>query len=734
MACRYGRGLVGFSVAVSVVALLMGGCGGDNDTAPVVPLPAALVSGSVDADGGELVHPDIVLTVPAGALAGATDLAIYADPQSHPFGPARGPAYRIGGLPAELGVPVTLRLRHDAALSAGDTLACFGGELREGYEFGRRVSWFALASRDSSGWCIAELDRGALPLGGKADGDVFAATDNDIDVLVHENNRYRIIFQPSVVDGNDAGAVLSAFEYLHGVTEAMGFSFGTFADIWPLDILVRAVDFSRACYITAPRGAGHFILHPDWVAAGAALAPVVAHELLHCAQTFYDPRPPEQWGTLNMERLWLDEATAAYVEAVTAGGDEYVPFGLFFTYLLAPLAGVGGHPDLSPADYGYGMASFIKYLCDDPGSGQDDQRLAQLYDHIAVHGSVTSALAAVLEPPVAAWCADMHRKLVDGRIFNPDGSAGFWHWYPITGTLNSQAGATVATRQTAPALGGCVARFRLTGEEPAASTRLSATAATVPNRFKSAGASQMEHLPLTVYGHQGSELPVLVAAGDDSLVIADFTQLHATYDDVLVLVSRPYDTGSEVDIVLRLYEDVEHAVFSQTRLDAVISNVRQQMVCEGGGCAQEQWTTYEALWLRDIDGTWNGSTFTAAWNRAFPLGDPDGERVETGALLLTVAADGAAILALAASQVVTYANGDVLTYGWSRDNADVVIPEFFDLYGYTVGYRLTGASVCSELVLAYQYDYAVLDALVTLNSYDCTVGSPTLGVFFKDAR
>lgn len=735
MARKTSSTLVILMTAVSLTAVAIWGCGGDSGTAPDASPPPALVQGIVDAAGGELAHAEVVLTVPAGALAGAVDLAIYAETQGHPFGAGRAAAYRIDGLPAELVLPVTLRLRSAKAASAGDSLAFFRGELREGYEFGRRVSWFAAASRDSSGWCIAELDRGALPLDGKTDGDVFAAVDGDIDVLVHDDNHYRIIFPVSAVAREDAAAVLGAFEYQHGMTEAMGFSFGSFADIWPLDILVRAADFSRACYVTAPRGAGHFILHPDWVAAGAALAPVVAHEVLHCAQTFYDPRPPAQWGTLNAERLWLDEATAAYVEAITAGAADYVPFGLAFELLLAPLAGVAGHPDLASAEYGYGMASFIKYLCEDPGSGQSDERLAQLYAHFAAEGSVTAAFAAVLEPPIAAWCADMHRKLVEGRIFNPDGAAASWHWRPIDGYLGSQTGAVVTVRKTVPALGGDIARFILTGDAPAAPTMLQATAVAVDGRWSGAGERRLEPLPLTVYGRRSGEMPVLVANGVDSLGIADFPQFYAAYDEALVLVSRPFSAGSGVDIALRVTETVTHPVFSQTRLDAAVNNVRRLMVCEGGDCTQANWTTYEALWLKDIDGVWDGTTFTATWNNAFPPGAPDGgERVESGGLSLTVAADGAAIMALDAHQVVAYANGDVLAFSWSRDNAETVIPEFFDLPGYTVGYRLTGSDVCSGLELAYWHDYANLDILVTLNSYDCAVGSATMGVFFKDAR
>lgn len=515
-----------------LAAALSAGCGGDDATAPA-PTPP-LVAGTIDDRGGELTHPDVVLTVPANALDGPADLAIHAENAGHPFGRADGPVLRVTGLPAELGAPLTLRLRHGLSPQPGDTLTFFLEEEREGHDHGRGPAWLAAAARDSAGWCIAEVHRAGMDRGAKALADLRAAAAADVRAQTIEGGHYRLLYRGADLDQSAAAGVLQAFESMHAATEAMGFAFGTDDGIWPLDVLVREPAVSVACYIAAPRGAGTFHIHPELAAAGAALAPVVAHEVLHCAQTFYDPRPSHLWGALDQDRLWLDEATAAYVEAITAGHPDYVPLGIGLDEGLAPLAGVAGHPWLAPADYGYGMGAFVHYLCEDPGSGQTDERLAQLYEHFAAHGSVAAALAAVLDPPIAAWCVDLQRKLLENRIYRLDSMT--WASRPHIGRLGAALGSSVSGRLEAPDLGAALARFDWTAEPPPAGSALHL-------RARPRGA-RAESLPLAAYGRSGDRDLSLLAAGVDSLTLPDWPSASASYDDVFILASRPYATGA----------------------------------------------------------------------------------------------------------------------------------------------------------------------------------------------
>jgi hypothetical protein len=566
---------------IAALIVLNPGCGSDKETSPEPEPPKPLVSGTIDAGGGQLVHDNVVLTVPAGALGGATELAIYREDAGHPFGVTGAPVYRLTGLPSEFGAPMELRFRHGFDVGAGDTLTLFLGEEREGHEWGRGVSWEAAAGHDSSGWCVTALERGALGLGARSSADLRAAVAEDVEILEHTSGHFRIIYRKSEVRYEDAANALLTFESAYEATLLLGFQYEQPDKVFPLDIYVMEPVISIACHICGPHGKGHFEFRPDLIAPGVNLVPVVAHEVLHSAQTFYDPRPPEQWGTLNQERLWLDEATAAYIETFAHGGNDYYPLGMSDDSYVAPLYGLTGQPDLKTAAYGYGMASFIKYLIEESFAGQGTDRILELYEHFDAGGDVTDAIDAVVDPPVASWCVDLHRQLVEGQIYHEDPLGVVWSGWPIGAIMGCEFGATKRADVTVPDLGAGIAKFYLTGDNPDPLTSLSVRASV------SAGARESEPLPLTVYGNPVEGLPVRLAAGADSLTVGNWPQVRAAYDEILVMVSRPHSTAAghtgKVEIKVEARVVLDASAIDVTSLDGVDIEVRSDNMYNQSG-------------------------------------------------------------------------------------------------------------------------------------------------------
>lgn len=519
-------------------AALLFGCGGDDSTSPTEEAAPPLVSGTIDAGGGELVDEDIVLTVPAGALTGDEALAIYADAGPHPFGDEEAAVYRISGLPGELLAPATLRIRHAGAKAEDATLTMFLGEEREAYSGGSGLTWFRVAGRDSAGWAIFDVERGALPLGGKAEGDVQAAITDKVTILGTDRNRFEILFRTDEVSRAEADTTLLDFYRMYDAYTAWGFEFGTDESIWPLDIYIREPIKSIACYVTAPKGAGHFDIDPMLLGPGVQLLPVIAHEVLHCAQTFYDPRDPEEWGVLNQERLWLDEATAAYLEAISNTQDEVYPIGLDDDNYVAPLEGVAGHSYLDNANYGYGMSQFITYLVDvaNPQVGEDV--ILELYRHFQTNGDVTDALDAEVSPPMQNWIVDFHRRWAENRIFPAYEVVWFWYQWPfgddLEGPVDSQANDFVEIRD----LGANLVKFVIGGDEPEINTQLMIEAERTDLGLPD------EELPITVYGRRDDNVLERLATGTDQVLLEDWPTLYETYADILAMVSRPYSTAA----------------------------------------------------------------------------------------------------------------------------------------------------------------------------------------------
>jgi hypothetical protein len=610
MSRKRGRRLATTALMIAALAICGIGCGGEKSTSPSPGPPPPLVSGTIDAGGGQLACGNVVLTVPAGALDAATALAIYAEQDGHPFGVAGAPLYRLTGLPGELGKPVELRIRHGFDLGTGDTLTFFLGQEREGFDRQRGLSWEAAAARDSAGWCVAALERGALLHGGASagglpaapvgdspaasrgnllsasDGDLLAAAAEDVRILRQTAGHFRIIFRTSEVAEQDAAQVLVDFESAYQGTLLMGFQYEQPERVFPLDIYARVpVKPSPACYVSGPYGKGYFELDPEEIDPEENLMPVAMHEVLHSAQTFYDPRPPEQWETLNQERLWLDEATAAYVETLAEGSLDYFPIGMDADSYLAPLYGLAGDPELGPDKYGYGMASFIRYLVEERFAGQGTDRILELYQRFKTGGDVTAAIDAVVSPPVATWCADLHRQLVEGRIYHLDPQGVIWEAWSDRVNLGCGLGATAHGRLTVPDLGAGILKLDLLVDEPDTLLALVVRARAATDGRP--GTREHESLPLTVYGCVSGGLPVRLAAGTDSLTLGDWLQVLEIYQSLLVMVSGPYSTAPghtgtrEVEVDARVVLD--GGAIDVASFDAVVIEVRTDNMYEWGG-------------------------------------------------------------------------------------------------------------------------------------------------------
>lgn len=519
------------------VLVLLPACGGDDGGSPQDIPPEALAQGVVDATGGQIGDDTAVLTVPQGALAQEVDLALFEDDDQGPFPDSRARALRIEGIPYQLGAPLELRFQHGLVLETGDSLAVFLGEEREAYSGGSGLCWHAIAGRDSAGWCLASLERGALPLAGKSEAAVKVITSPDVTVIDFEGGHIRVIYRRSEVDPAAAANLLTNFETAYSALAGWGFEFGQGENYWPRDVVLCEPPNSWACFIAGPEGRGHFEIDPEYVLPGSNLLPVAVHEFFHLVQSFYDPRDPSQWGSLNQERLWLDEATASWLETTAIDMPEYYPQGLDGDNLTALLYGFNGTDTLEKTEYGYGMSPFIRYLVEDATNGQGEDRILSLFQHFKVHGDATDALEAVWDPAPTHWCLDMQRKLLAMEIYPYDTEGVVWWAWPWDGFLPSYLGAKQAKTEPVADLGGFLCKFTIEGEDADPMTALKIKAA------QGDPARPAEHLPLTVYGRPAGSYMVLLATGVDSLTIADWPALVDSYADIMILATRPFITA-----------------------------------------------------------------------------------------------------------------------------------------------------------------------------------------------
>ena len=523
-------------VMILLVTMLLSGCGSE-ETSPTEGAPESLAEGNIGEEGGELDGGEIVLGIPPGALDADTELSLHEDDSDHPFGDAEA-IYRITGLPEELGAPVDLRVRNPAGRTDGEPTLLFLGEVRDGHHGGHSQSWSHIASRDSADWTIAKLDRGAYDLSGREEMDLQITVANSVGFIpIDGEEHFRVYYNFMELEPEFPFLVLELFEDAWDDYYAAGFTFGDQDTIWPLQIHLDVPQYSEfAEYYTGPWGRGKFVIDPVLEAAGENLAHVVVHELFHNAQDYFATRHPSDWITVDQDRLWLDEATAAYLEASI--DPDWIPIGTNLDNYLAPLAGVGGHPTLGNKEYGYGMSSFIRYFIEQQG----DERLLALYEAYSQSGKITTALMDVMDPPLEEWCTDFQKQVAQFQLYDFDPYGIAWHEWPFADAFfEPDIGSSDTEILQIPDFGSDVWKgLILEGDEPPENSNL---------QVKVLSNSDPQSLPLDMilYGRNNNELPVLLSEGRDELLYDDWLGIQQTYAEFMVQVIRPFGTGSDYD-------------------------------------------------------------------------------------------------------------------------------------------------------------------------------------------
>lgn len=662
------------------------GPGGDDPT-------DVLAAATLGPDGGWLGSDDVSLSVPAGALAQDTDLAIVASEEMGPFSQDVSPVYQLEGLPAELAGPVTLRFRH--SLADHDTLSCWFGEPGEAFNSGETTSWQQIACSDSAGWCVAELDRGAQLLGSKAGAPVQATAARTLRTYQLVDGHFRVVFDPVEIPLDWATDLAAQMEYAYLAHRSVGFVFGDAPGMWPREARIGPSDRALAEYVCGPHGLGRFNFTPDAAATAVGRRMTAYHEVLHCAQQVYDPRPPEQWGALNHGRDWLDEGSATFVEATVSGG-LLDPLSMEADRFLAPLAGVVDHPDLTGVEFGYGMYLFFVKLA----NVQPDAML-ELYEEFARTGDATLSLRNVLDPPLSSWCTDFQRNVVKGDLMPLLAAAVYWYGFAGVGNITSDIGTGTTWQCTVPDYGSSLHRYRI-------------SAGSDQNTGLEVKTSGGYDLTLYAWNYE-AETPQLIATGTDSLMYVGFDDLPATYESVYVQVTNPRHTQEDWngEVTVDVSIDVVDTDLDLERFDrcAIVSRLVAHM--DDGSTVP-----WEGFYVSSTDNdpvtvTWDGSEYRAEWDVH------EGDHHYWGFITCTVNVPNDGLASYEAD------------YQWARlDNlheyriVGTALPLGPDQYDdVSIVYRLDGAAACGSITL---YEERVSDGGVTESevvSFSCDADS-----------
>jgi len=659
-------------LVLSLLSVVLVGCGSDDSTSPdPVPDPTLVTEGVIGSGGGDLQTDEVVLTIPAGALTEDTELKIFDESDTAPFGQEGLPVYAIEGLPEDLGMPVGLRFQHGVTEKAGVSL--FLGELRDARSVGRELFWELAASRDSSGWCLTQLARGPIDFGDKADAKMRAAIAEGL-VSTTPSAHFQVHYLESNFDATRAAWSQNMLEEAYDHLYDLGFHFGEQDTIWPVSAYMVAPESSIAAFVCGPHGKGHFRIPPHNAEQSNLIKSIYMHETFHLAQMWYDTRPSEEWIRLNNERTWFDEATASWSELHFYPG-YFWPVSMDTENYAAPLAGVAGHPTLSAVQYGYGMASFIKAMVTEQGVSAVNDIFVEFVLH---NQDSVEALQVVLDPPLADWCLSFQQSLVGNEIYDLealgfDPLGGFFHMNLMPRDVGDLYDFDLRVRDYGSD-GEVIELAHAGGEDEADALRIRVTGDVVLSAFRT----------------NSIDPPSLITFGVDSLTIGGLSTIHNAGEYILVLATKDWADdpgwGGHLDV------DVEVEMLPTGSLDSFIRggiNAVTQITWAGGGeesmgLVLEPYTT--------TDGQWTGNEFMLEWDTIA------GQVTDTGFITFTIDPQSLDITSFESQYLYYQSDVDVERYYEISGGA---LPLLSNEDG-VVTWRVEGAATCNTLTSRYQ--------------------------------
>jgi len=407
-------------VAVTLHALLAG-CG-DDATSPDPPPsdPPPLATAAIGAAGGELVHEEVRVDVPAGAFAEEVTLSLHAtdlDPEE-----TGASTFRIDGIPARYDAPLELRFPSGPPREAGEdtTWVLIGGEVRiSGGDAPTKVHLTRMPlALDGDALLLSIPSPDDADDDGGRRGDPppvslhVAIADGTRSALSPEGH-FRMTWRSGRVDPADVAVLAQALDAAHQRYLDLGFSYDR-RTRWPVDVTILPLGESAFGYY------GSSVWGDDWGAIEInqrnldqhdEIIATAAHEFFHLVQALYDPRWAYTQAKFAPAHLWLDEATAVWSEAIALDDADYVS-PVRSGQELAPFRGAVPGSGVDAGEHGYGMSSLARYLIETFG----DDVFARVYEGIRGERSAMGSIDLETDP-IVTWWDDFIRAYVEGDLY-----------------------------------------------------------------------------------------------------------------------------------------------------------------------------------------------------------------------------------------------------------------------------------------------------------------------------
>src|SRR6056297_1384344 len=412
-----------------IVVLIGFGCNSDDDMPD--PIPGEEVTMDVGPTGGEVALNEFRLRIPAGAFEESNSITIREEDIEHPsFSDVISKTYKVEGIPGNYTEQIEIGLVSDTDLPTSSYFTVqevgFVSSLDSVIpknrlltpDIGGSEMWAMLAP--PSDGLQSENSEVEPREEAKLEFSIFGIS--SYATYTTSDGKFAISFPAEYLDKiYTLGAQLSE---AYTTIENTGFSFDDRTN-WPMKVTVENPKPSVYGYAGASIWGENYgfieinLLHIDKT---AELKTTVGHELLHIAQSLYDPRNAFSKAKFAAPHLWLDEAVSVWFERIISGNPNYVS-PVFETAAKTALIGaqVAGSPNYR-ADYGYAQAPLIQFIENEFGR----DKIAKFYDEIAKGKSAFDAINNSLPQNISSFWHDYLDELLTFSIYASDGFGPSW--------------------------------------------------------------------------------------------------------------------------------------------------------------------------------------------------------------------------------------------------------------------------------------------------------------------
>lgn len=405
---------------------------------PVNPDDKTVVEKTIGSEGGTIESHTVEIVIPPGAFNEPYTIEVSTlDAQSSGFGSDEASVfYNISGIPLNIGAPLQIKIEPD-----GGNLNQMLGILSETV-YVKSLDSEQLVHRFHEGTITGNQYQ--MTLSPEAENQQYGNETIDITVGLVQHHQVllvspakqnpeqkqtdQVLFE-MVVSDQFVNQAIPLAEYLieayDKIQNELGFDYSARTS-WPVKVTISDLGAEAYGYFNSSKwgnNSGSLFLNQRKLSDLAEMRATIGHEFFHLIQSLYDPRWAYTKAISAGPWLWMDEATAIWVEERFSNDPAYAS-SIRSAYVKVPLNGLIVGAQSGAQDHGYGMSAFIKYVVKKHGVN----KIRQLYDQCkAGNNDLLNAINNVLGDNHSNYYPEFINQYALGQLYNDFTYQNFGH-------------------------------------------------------------------------------------------------------------------------------------------------------------------------------------------------------------------------------------------------------------------------------------------------------------------